>query len=54
MKLTVDLTLTPAQLAEQFCDYDAEAQAQFFIEIARIMTSLPKPPPLPARGGGER
>ena len=37
MKLTVDLTLTPAQLAEQFCDYDDEAQAQFFIEIARII-----------------
>lgn len=36
MKLTVDLQLTPAQLAEAFCEMDDEQQAQVFIEAARI------------------
>ncbi len=31
-----DLKLTPAQLAEAFCDMIDEDQAQFFIESARI------------------
>jgi hypothetical protein len=36
VKLGVDIKLTPAQLAEAFCELDDEAQAQFFIECARI------------------
>ena len=41
MKLAVDVTLTPVHLAEAFCELDDEAQAQFFIEAARIMSAWP-------------
>jgi hypothetical protein len=37
MKLVVDVRLSPAELAEAFCDLDDEKQAQFFIEAARII-----------------
>lgn len=36
MKLTVDIKLTPRELAQAFCDMDDEAQAQFFIDAADI------------------
>ncbi len=36
MKVDVDLTLTPAQIAEAFCGLNDERQAQVFIEIAKI------------------
>jgi len=36
MKLTVNVKLTPAELAAAFCELDDEAQAQFFIDAARI------------------
>ena len=36
MKLTVDLALSPAELAASFCDLNDEEQAQFFIDVARI------------------
>lgn len=36
MKLTLEVKLTPAQLAEAFCDLNDEDQAQFLIEAARI------------------
>lgn len=36
MKLVVDRRLTPLELATAFCELDDEAQAQFFIEAARI------------------
>lgn len=39
MKLSLDVKLTPAQLAEAFCDLDDELQAQFFIEVARIAST---------------
>lgn len=41
MKLTVDLQLTPAQLAAALCDLDDEQQAQVFIEAARIAQAWP-------------
>ncbi len=41
MKLSVDLKLTPEQLAEAFCDLNDEQQAQFFIEAARIGETWP-------------
>lgn len=37
MKLTLDVKLTPRELATAFCDMDDEAQAQFFIDCADIM-----------------
>lgn len=36
MKATVDVVLTPLQLAEEFCEMSDEQQAQFFIEAARL------------------
>ncbi len=36
MTLTLDVKLTPEQIAEAWCDLDDEGQAQFFIECARI------------------
>ncbi len=36
MTLTLDVKLTPQQVAEAWCDLDDEGQAQFFIECARI------------------
>jgi hypothetical protein len=36
VKVTVEVKLTPAQLAEVFCEWDDEKQAQFFIEAANI------------------
>jgi hypothetical protein len=36
VKLQVELRLTPAQLAEIFCDWGDEDMAQFFIECAKI------------------
>jgi hypothetical protein len=36
VKLEVNVELSPAQLAKAFCDMDDEAQAQFFIECARL------------------
>lgn len=36
MKTTVDIDLTPRQLAEAFAELMDEAQAQFFIEVAAI------------------
>ncbi len=37
MKLTnVDLNLTPAQLAELFCQLVDDDQAQFFVEVGKI------------------
>lgn len=41
MKLTVDVALTPAQLAEAFCDMNDEDQAQFFIEVAALAEKWP-------------
>ena len=35
-RLSVEATVTPAELAEMFCAGDDEEQAQFFIEVARI------------------
>jgi hypothetical protein len=39
--LTIDRKLTPAELAEAFCELNDEAQAQVFIEIARIAATWP-------------
>ena len=36
MKLTLDRKLTPAEIAEAFCELDDEQQAQVFIEIGRV------------------
>ena len=36
MKLSMDVQLTPMQLAEAFCEMSDERQAQFFIDVARI------------------
>ena len=36
MKLEVEVKLTPALLAQEFCDMNDEEQAQVFIEIAKI------------------
>lgn len=36
MRLELKIRLTPAQVAEAFCEMDDEQQAQFFIECARI------------------
>jgi hypothetical protein len=36
VKLTVEVKLTPVEIAEAFCEMDDEAQAQFFVEAARI------------------
>ena len=36
MKLDIDVTLTPRQIAQAFCDLGDEDQAQFFIECAAI------------------
>ena len=36
MKLTLDRKLTPAEIAEAFCELDDERQAQVFIEIAAL------------------
>jgi len=36
MKLSRDVTLTPAELAEAFCELNDEKQADFFIEAAKI------------------
>jgi hypothetical protein len=36
---TVEVKLTPAQLAEEWCALNDEDQAQFFIEAARLMAS---------------
>jgi hypothetical protein len=35
------ITLTPAQVAEAFCDLDDEGQAQVFIEVARVESAWP-------------
>jgi hypothetical protein len=44
MKLTLTIKLTPAQLAEAFCEMDDEDQAQVFIEAARIARGWDAPP----------
>lgn len=36
LKLSIDVELTPAQLAEAFCSLGDEEQAQVFIEAAAI------------------
>lgn len=36
MKVSVNVQLTPRELAEFFCSMDDEKQAQFFIEAASI------------------
>ena len=43
MKVEVGIALTPTMLAEAFCEMNDEEQAQVFIEIARIATSLWQP-----------
>lgn len=43
MKVEVDINLTPAMLAEAFCDMNDEEQAQVFIEIARIASATWQP-----------
>lgn len=37
MKLTVNVELTPLNLAEAFTEMNDEEQAQFFIEVTAIM-----------------
>lgn len=39
MKKTIDLTLTPREIAEAFADMNDEDQAQFFIEVGAIFES---------------
>lgn len=39
MKKFVELTLTPAELAEAFSEMNDEEQAQFFIEVGRVFES---------------
>lgn len=41
MKLTVDVTIGPAELAARFCELNDEDQAQFFIECAKQMATWP-------------
>lgn len=41
MKLGIDIALTPAQVAEAFCDLNDEDQAQVFVEIAKIASAWP-------------
>ena len=41
MKLEMDVRLSPAQLAEAFCELCDEGQAQFFIEVARVSAAWP-------------
>lgn len=36
MKLEVLAALTPEQIAEAFCELDDDAQAKFFVEVARL------------------
>ncbi len=36
MKICAEVRLTPLELAKAFCELNDEAQAQFFIECARI------------------
>lgn len=43
MKLTLDLKLTPLQIAQAFCDLDDDDQAQMFIEAARIARGWDEP-----------
>ena len=43
MKLTVDLELTPAQLAFAFSEMSDEQQAQFFIDVALLVRAWPDP-----------
>ena len=42
MKLVRDIRLTPAEIAEAFCDLDDEGQAQVFIDVARLAQEWPK------------
>ena len=42
MRLVVDRKLTPAEIAEAWCELTDEDQAQFFIEAARIAKSWAK------------
>lgn len=41
MKFTVDVPLTVEQLAEAFAGLNDERQAQFFVEVARIVETWP-------------
>lgn len=43
MKLSVDLALTPAQLAYAFSEMSDEEQAQFFIDVALLVRAWPDP-----------
>lgn len=44
MKLTLEVPLNPAQLAQAFCDMNDEQQAQFFIEAAKLAADFPPNP----------
>jgi hypothetical protein len=39
VRLSVDVDLTPAMLAESFCQLDDESQTQFFVEVAKILAT---------------
>jgi len=39
VKLSLDVKLTPAQVAEAFADLDDEQQTRFFVEVARIAST---------------
>ncbi len=41
MRIDVEWKPTPAELAAAFCEMDDDAQAQFFIECARIAEGWP-------------
>ena len=45
IKLTraMDIYLSAADIAEVFCELDDDAQAQFFVHVARIMGAWPEP-----------
>ncbi len=40
---TVAVTLSPGELALAFCQLDDDAQAKFFVEVARIIHTWPDP-----------
>jgi len=41
LKQLVETLASPESLAEQFCELDDDAQAQFFVHVARIAATWP-------------
>jgi hypothetical protein len=43
LPMTITVELSPDKIAEAFCELDDDAQAQFFVSMARIMRSWKTP-----------